>query len=143
MPAVEIYDAIVELLASSWSATPVVYENQTQPPVSAEGAHGLSPWVLVEIEGRSMRQLSMGAGTKPENLWDEQGTAYLHVHVPVGSGSRDARVLADGLTQLFKATESVGAIQFENMSIGSGEIGRDNGKWWSMTVAVDWRNYQG
>ena len=140
MPAVEIYDAIVDLLAPSWSATSVVYENQTQPPASAEGAHGLSPWMLVEIEGRSMRQMTMGAGTKPDNLWEEQGTILFHIHVPAGSGSRDARVLADSLADLFQATEDIGRIQFHDMSVGAGEVGQDNGKWWSMTVTVDWRS---
>ena len=140
MSAVAIYDAVKGLLDAAWSATPVLFENQTQPPPAAETPHGLKAWVLCEIEGRSLSQISMGAGTKPDNLWEEEGTIWLHVHVPAGSGSRAARVLADELAELFRATEEIGAIQFHDMSIGAGQVGQDNGKWWAMTVTINWRS---
>lgn len=140
MPSVEVFDGVQALLTANWTATPVVYENDTQPPKAAETPLGLKPWVLVEIEGSSYFQMTEGAGTKAANLWREEGLIYLHVHVPANTGSRQARQHADALAELFRTTEGIGTqIQYHDMSIGAGMVGQDNGKWWAMTVTVQWR----
>jgi hypothetical protein len=107
-----------------------VFENEDFP-ISGE----VAAFVYVEIFGQMFTQESIGA--PGHNLWRETGTMQLHVFVPNSSGSRDARVYAFALAQLFRET-SVTGMHLGALSIGAGEPGKADGNYFPMSVTLDW-----
>jgi hypothetical protein len=134
-----VYAAIQARLASDWTATPVAYENDVfrvpAPP---------SPWLLVEITGLMTEQVSIGAGSRNANRWREDGQLWLHLFVPVSTGSLTARALLRQAVDLFRGTD-LGAITFMSAHVGVGESaqpdqrGVRDGMWWRLSAAIDWQ----
>lgn len=131
-----VRSALRSFLQANWTATPLVFPNQMLPD-NAEG----QPWVMVRHRGRQYDQASIGAGSRASNLWEEDGTVYLHVFVPSGTGDDAASQYAEDLALLFRTQGELPAagIRFCTMSIGDGEIEEEDGRWWATTVTVDWR----
>jgi hypothetical protein len=127
------FDAIKNRLAEAWTATPVWFENELQELPGDPDA-----FVYAEVFGDSFGQETTGA--PGENLWEEAGTAYLHVFVPAGTGSRLARQHAHDLQQLFRE-QDVGGLKIVEMSLGAGEPGRTFPNYWAMTLTIFWRRY--
>ena len=125
------FQAIKNRLDTGWSATPVWYENEFEEPPSDPDA-----FVYVEVFGDSFGQETTGA--PQENLWEEAGTAYLHVHVPKGTGSMIARQHAHGLQQLFREQDIEG-LKIDEMSLGAGQPGREFPLYWALTLTLFWR----
>ncbi len=130
MATPEAFDAIKETLDFSWSETDIAYENDGfEPPDTQE------PFVYVEVVGDVIEQDTFG--DPGANEWVEEGAVYLHVMVPNGTGSRDARGIAKRLTDLFREVP-IGTMHFERMSIGSGDPGRNFPNFWAMTASIGW-----
>ncbi|MCV9997328.1 phage tail terminator-like protein [Pararhizobium sp. YC-54] len=133
MASPEAYDTIHDYLVAAWSATPLAFENDGfNVPIDPE------PWVLVEIVGNFFEQESIGAETRDANLWREGGQLYAHVMVPRGNGSRQARVFAAQIVDLFRG-EDIGMLTFRDASIGAGEAGDVDGSYYRLTATIDWR----
>lgn len=142
MTTLAVYDALEALLDAEFTACPVVWENQPTPPRDANGNDQLTAWVLVEILGISDRQVSMGAQTKPTNLWQARGEILFHIHAPVGYGPRPALVIADTIATLFRGRDGAAdGIAWMDMSIGGGSVATEDGKWWVTTATVEWQHY--
>ncbi len=122
------FDAIEEVLFNGWAETLVIFENG---PVSDPDTQ--APFVYVEIVGDQLVQDTFGA--PGQNEWVEDGAAYLHVMVPNGTGSREARAIAARLSNLFRE-RPVGTMNFNSMSIGSGSPGRDFPNFFAMTLTI-------
>jgi len=132
MSSTAAYDAIKARL-NSWTTTPVVYED---PFYELPGTP--APFVFVEIFGTSFDQET--AGAPGNNMWREDGVAYLNVMIPSGMSSRDARVIADGLVALFRERQA-GSVRINEMDIGKGEPGAQFAQYWAMTVTLYWHRY--
>lgn len=132
MSSTAAYDAIKSRL-DEWVETDVVYDDPfyVLPDTPA-------PFVFVEIFGTSFDQETMGA--PGNNMWLEHGTAYLHVMIPSGTNSRDARVLADRLLTLFREREAQG-LRITEADIGKGEPGANFANYWAMTATLFWHRY--
>lgn len=111
-----VFAAIHDFLAASWSATPLVFENEDFQKPSPP-----SPWVLAEVSGTSYAQASIGAKTVATNLWREEGLLWMHVMVPAATGSLAARQYAKQLADLFRGRELLaGLLTFREIAIGHG-----------------------
>jgi hypothetical protein len=128
------FTALEDYLRAEWTATPIVFENETSPIADDPAA-----FVFVEIFGDYLAQETFGA--PGENLWREEGEIRAHVLVPNGTGTRVARGYASDLADFFKEVE-VSGIHFRQMSIGAGEPGRDDGNYYRMTLSIDWSRDQ-
>ena len=131
MATPQTFEPIEDFLRSQWTVTPLVFENEdfelTNEPEAV---------VLVEIFGDLMDQASIGAETVAANRWRETGQLSLHVLVPRGGGTRQARKLSRQLYDLFRGQE-IGSIRFGTASIGAGEPGEMDGNYYRMTVTID------
>ncbi|MGE0290270.1 MAG: phage tail terminator-like protein [Bradyrhizobium sp.] len=132
-----VFEAIRTHLTSAWTETPIGWPNEAH---SFEKAS--DPWVLVEYAGTVYGQQSLGAGEQQEeNRWDADGILWMHLFVPVGSGSRNAQGGAKRLAELFRGALLLDdALEFLDAEIGLGEPGADDGKWWRVSVAIGWRH---
>jgi hypothetical protein len=127
------FDAFAGRLAA-WTDTPVVFENdpdQNTPDTPA-------PFVYAEIYGDSYNQETMGA--PQANVWLERGVTYLHVMVPTGWGSRQARVYANDLLYLFREQSIAGMVMTE-MSIGAGKPEQSFGNYFSIAATIFWERH--
>jgi len=126
------YDAFADRL-DDWTATRVVFENPMLPEIGTQ-----ETFVFVEISGSFYNQDT--AGAPGSNMWIEAGVTWMHVMVPDGTGSRDARTYANDLLYLFRE-QAVGNLHMTEMSIGAGEPGQDFPNHWAMTATISWRRY--
>lgn len=137
MASADVYDAIEQHLAALWTATPVVYENQSWPLADQPAA-----FVYVEIFGDYFDQESIGGGPElTDNRWREGGQLLMHVMVPNDTGTRQARLLAKSLIDLFRGQEIAGVV-FRDAAIGAGDPGKEDGNYYRMTASVTWQRDQ-
>lgn len=135
MASAAVYDVIEQRLTALWTATPVVFENMDFPDLAETPA----PFVFVEIYGDVFDQASIGGGAgQASNLWREAGQLLMHVMTPQGTGTRDARLYAKQLVDLFRG-EEVGGVVFRDCAIGAGEAGENDGNYYRMTASVTWQ----
>lgn len=130
MASVEAFDAIHDHLTGSWAETPLMFENDPLPELGDQAY-----FVYVEIFGDEAAQDTFG--DPGHNEWVEEGAAYLHVMVPDGTGSREAREIAGRLARLFREV-GLGTMQFTGISVGNGEPGRSFPNSFAMTVTLAW-----
>lgn len=131
-----VYDATRAFLASSWSETPIQWENENfDPPF--EG------WIAMEMTGTSYAQQSIGADVQAENRWDEEGILWLHCFVPTGTGTSTARRWAKQLADLFRGARLLNDdLEFMDAQIGMGDQGDEVGTTYRISVVIDWRRYE-
>lgn len=130
MATPDAYDAIHDKLEFEWAETPLLFEND---PLVAPATQ--EPFVFVEVVGDMLDQDTFG--DPGGNEWVEEGAAYLHVMVPDGTGSREARAIGKRLTNLFREAP-IGTMHFNAMSIGAGDPGRHFPNFFAMTVTIGW-----
>ena len=124
--------AVEDYLKSSWTTCPLSFENDGYEPPDE------TPWVFVELIGTRWSQDTIGAGPIRDNRFTETGIVMMHVFVKTGIGSGLVRQYATQLADLFRGAELlVGTLWFKDASIGGGGMGSEDGKWWKMTVTVD------
>lgn len=130
--------AIEAHLTTYWTTTPLALEND-----GVDRAEPIAAYVAMEIMGSYYDQQSIGADPQEDNRWDEEGTLYLHVFVPSGTGGQTARGHAKTLVDLFRGTRLLSdqSLEFLSASIGTGERGDDNGNYWRVSVSIDWRRW--
>ncbi len=125
------FDAFENRLKTAWTATALVFENEFAQPLLDAGA----PFVFVEIYGDSYAQETFGA--PQANQFLEEGVTYLHVMTKSGEGSRQARVWANDLLNLFRE-QPIGSLFMPEMSIGAGEPGQDFPGYFSIAATIRW-----
>lgn len=130
------YSAFKTFLDENWTTTPLRYDNAGMSP-ELDGSGNPVPWVLVEVVGNTLDQVSFGAGTAAANRWREQGQLLLYVFVESGSGSLLARQYADDLMAMFRGLELDPDIWCGDMTYGPGAPS-DDGLFWCFPVIVDW-----
>lgn len=90
-------------------------------------------WLSVTATGDILEPIELGAGA-----WQEEGRLFVHVLAPAGSGSEDARALAKGVANVYRALGPREVVYF-GASIGSGLVSDETGRWWGLTVTINWR----
>ncbi|MDR6953787.1 hypothetical protein J2X65_003150 [Ancylobacter sp. 3268] len=128
-----VYQAIRDALIAGWTVTQIAFENEDFQKPSPP-----APWIMLEVTGSFYGQQSIG--DPADNRWDADGVLWLHVFVPVGTGSSTARGYAKTLADLFRGRQLLNeTLEFLDASIGLGEPGDDSGNWWRLSVSIDWR----
>ncbi|MGN6304832.1 MAG: hypothetical protein ACTHNH_08455 [Mesorhizobium sp.] len=126
------FKTVLEAYAAGAGALPVRYENEfVQDLLDA----GTPAWVYVEVWGDRYYQDTQGA--PGANVWAEDGTTNIHVMVPSGDGSSDARGHCVTLMNLFRE-KPVSSIFMPEMSVGAGQPGRDFPNYYAMTLTISW-----
>lgn len=120
-------DARAKILAAELGV-PIAWPNKTFTRPAPPG-----PWLSVDITSFVLDPIELG-GT----VWQEEGTLYVDVFVPAGSGSDAARQLAKTVSNLFRGQYG-GPVVYNGGSIGNGSIAEPDGMWWLITVTVQWR----
>lgn len=131
MTTATAYNAIRAHLVSSWTATPLAWDNETfDTPEDAA-------FVMVQMTGDLWDQQSIGAGDRLQNRWEEEGELLLSVIVPAGTGTATARQHAEALANIFRGLQ-LGDIEFRDISIGLGVAAEDRGPWWLLPIRINW-----
>ncbi len=132
-----VYQAVKNFVTSTWTECPVYWENENYDPAEQ------SVWMAVEISGTSYAQESIGAENQGDNRYDEDGILWIHVFVPSGTGSLDARRVAKAAADLFRGARLLGDdLEFMDASIGLGDQGDDEGTTFRISVSIDWRHFE-
>jgi hypothetical protein len=130
--AFSAFAGVLDTYAGGSGALPVRYENEfVQDLLDAE----TPAWVYVEVWGDRYYQDTQGA--PGANVWAEDGTTNIHVLVPSGEGSADARANCVTLMNLFRE-KPVNGLFMPEMSIGAGQPGRDFPNYFAMTLTISW-----
>jgi hypothetical protein len=144
MAADAVYDAIKTYLTANQSsltdpdtsdAVTIRFENESfdlpNPP---------KPFVSVALTSSVYGQQTIGASLQAQNRWDERGHLWLAVFAQTGSGVSRARHLAKQLADLFRGTTLLsGSLEFMDSFIGEGEPGAEDGNWYKLPLAIEWR----
>jgi hypothetical protein len=129
----QVYDAIRAHLTANYAATALYFENEIGDAPSV-------PWALVEFSTGVYSQQSIGAGSQAQNRWDEEGSFFVHIMVPAMSGVREAFSYSAILADLFRGTQLLGELlEFDDVVVGYGGRGDDEGNWYRVSVNVGWR----
>lgn len=122
------FDNAVTLLTAASLGYPMSVPNTTfvrpEPP---------APWFRVDSVSHSLAPIELGGGG-----WQEEGTLYIDVFVPLGSGYSTARTLAKAITNVFRQAP-LGDVHYMSTAIGTGGVIQPNGNWWCLTVSVDFK----
>lgn len=131
MTTATAFSAIRAHLEAQWTTTPLAWDNEAfDTPDNA-------PFVMVQMTGDLWDQQSMGAATRLQNRWEEEGELMLSVIVPAGTGTLLARQHAEALANIFRGLQ-LGEIEFRDISIGLGVLPEDRGPWWLLPVRINW-----
>jgi len=90
-------------------------------------------WIAVDMSGGLSEPLELGGG-----VWQERGRLWMHCFAPTGTGTADLRALAKAAADLFRGLPS-GPVVYESAEIGMGEPGDDDGRYWRISVSVEYR----
>lgn len=93
----------------------------------------VGPWLRVECTSHTLLPIELNGGA-----WQEQGTAFIEVFVPGGSGTGAARTIAKAVSNVFRGLPPEDVVYLGG-SIGAGSVTETDGMWWCLTVTVDWR----
>jgi len=130
------YNAAYALLGDSFLAAdnlstvtvPLLWPNQPyQEPQSG-------PWIQVEMAGNDLSPVSTGNGL----VWRETGQIWLHCFTPARRGDILARAILRQIGQLIRRRIPIQDLTATAMNVGMGEQGEDTGKWWRISMCVDW-----
>ena len=90
-------------------------------------------WAAVQMTGYTLAPIEVGAG-----VWQETGTLYVHIMTPAGWGTDAARALGKTVANTFRGLPGA-PIVYMRASIGDSAAEDEDGAWWRLTVAIDWR----
>lgn len=110
-------------------AANVAWQNE---PFQEPAGDPAPPWLAVECVGHVLQPVELGGG-----VWQEEGTLYVHVMVPAGSGTDTARTLAKQVANVFRGLGPRQVI-YRGASIGNSAPTDPQGIWWGLTVTVEW-----
>lgn len=127
-------DAIRARFKTSWTTTPIAWENMPFDPESPGGSFQAGgPWVFFEVLGGGEELASIGdAGGA--SLYRQAGLIYAHIFVPTKSGVGDVDQYRTAIAALFRG-KLFNGVQCMAPSYSEGEAD-DKGKWYRKTVSI-------
>jgi hypothetical protein len=92
-----------------------------------------APWLDLEISANSSETIELGGA-----IWNEEGTIWLHVMVPVGTGIATGLALRKGLANAFRGvTDSVVGLVYRNeMAMDPAGPATDDGVYRPLTLLI-------
>ncbi len=134
-----VYSAVRDYLDANWTSTPIKWENETfEAPAITAYPDPPAAFLVVEMAGDSYRQASIGSGAPSAERWVETGAILIYSLVQAGSSSLVARQNATSIADMLRGIILPGTIRIENMSIGDGGPGDEDGSWWQILLRVNW-----
>lgn len=103
------------------------------PNVTFKKPNPVAPWLAVECTSHTLDPVELSGG-----VWQEEGTLYVDVFVPAGTGTDTARTIAKNVSNIFRGQYG-GPVIYNGGSIGNGSIAESDGMWWVITVTMQWR----
>jgi hypothetical protein len=116
------------------AANVIAADRIAYPNVPFQNPEPPGTFIVLEHTGNVLEPIELG----PTAVWQEEGQGYVHILVPTGTGTDDARVLAKNVANVFRGLPAAD-IQYLGASIGSGQAADPDGMWWRITVTIDWR----
>jgi hypothetical protein len=91
------------------------------------------PWLDLEVSANSSETIELGG-----RIWNEEGTIWLHVMVPVGTGIATGLALRKGLANAFRGvTDSVVGLVYRNeMAMDPAGPATDDGVYRPLTLLI-------
>jgi hypothetical protein len=129
MSSPEAFQAVKDLIEAEFLDYPVVWPNEHSPTDSS------LPWVYIDVTGVATRRIELGIGA-----YEETGLIWLHIYVPVGTGTLEARTIARTLSRIFLLARD-SPVRFGHQSAAQGSPGDDDGVLWRQTMTVEY-SYQ-
>ena len=149
MAADAVYDAIKDHLSTAANVAALADATTGLVPLfrfeneAFEKPEPPAPWIAVALTGVLYGQQSIGASTQADNRWDETGHLWLPVFVPVGTGASRARQLAKLLANIFRGLLLLDdTLEFMDAFIGEGQPAPEEGNWFQLDVAIEWRRVE-
>ena len=136
MPSLAIYDAVRQLVTTSFVECPVVWENEEYRP-----GQDIALYVMAEFIGTYYSRESIGSGDPMSERYDEGGYVIFNILARRGKGSRDAHRIGRMIADLFRGRRLLPdeSLEFLDASIGGGEKADVEGAWWMMPVEIEFR----
>jgi hypothetical protein len=122
------FTAVREMLEAQWSGAALVWPNE-----GLEVADSSMPWIYMDMSGNDMAAMELG----PTAAYAERGVIFAHLMCPVGTGTLELRAIAKQLSNLFRQANIPG-MTFGRQSLGSGEIGDDDGLWFRQSFTCEY-----
>jgi hypothetical protein len=129
MSSPEVFTTVRDLIEQNFDLCPVVFPNEESATDSS------MPWVYVDVSGSLTRRIELGIGAT-----EEVGVIWLHIFVPVGTGTLEARTISKTLSRLFISARD-SPVTFGDQSAAQGQKGDDDGMFWLQTMTVNY-SYQ-
>src|SRR3954467_3373536 len=92
-----------------------------------------APWLSVQAESRTLDPIEI-----PARSWSEEGTFYIDVSVPAGTGTDLARTIAKNVANIVRGLGPRDVVYLGG-AVSNGGVGEEDGLWWTMTVSIDFR----
>lgn len=92
-----------------------------------------APWLDIEVSAQASTAIELGGG-----VWDEQGTIWLHLMIPVGAGMRDGLVMRKALANSFRGiTDAAVGLAYRNdMAMDPMGPGSDDGVYRRLSLLI-------
>lgn len=92
----------------------------------------LPPFLAVEIEADGAEPIELGGAT-----WDEQGTLWLHLLIPTGSGITEGGQIRKALADAFRGRPG-GALLWSRYRFPPGGQDENSGNWYRLSLGVEY-----
>lgn len=121
------YDDAVALLEGANLGFPIAYPNLPfKPPTT-------SLWLAFSMTSDSIDMIELNGGA-----WQEEGVVQVLVIVPTATGSRQARLVAKQVSDIYRNLGPRNVVYYSG-SIGESSQDVPNGNFWAMGVTVNYR----
>lgn len=120
-------DARTKIIAANLGV-PIAWPNTT-----FKKPNPVALWLHVDSTSHTLDPVELSGG-----VWQEEGTLYVDVFAPTGTGTDAARALAKSVSNIFRGQYG-GPVIYLGGSIGNGSVAETDGMWWVITVTVQWR----
>jgi len=133
MSSKQVRDLVKAHLAASWTATPIHgEENEFEEPPST-----LDPWMTYGF--LSSGEIKRSIGAPGSNCFTEEGTLFVTVYVPSGTGSNVALGHAEALRVMMRGLTLSGGLRFTTIdppeTTFPSRVQSSVGNWFGYSVA--------
>lgn len=123
-------DMLPRILAAAASlGLPVLMPNED----AGERPNPPAPWIDLEVSANSSETIELGG-----RIWNEEGTIWIHVMVPVGTGIATGLALRKGMANAFRVVPDpiMGLVYRNEMAMDPAGPATDDGVYRPLTLLV-------
>lgn len=126
-----VWDDVLPRVVAAATAAGLIIEvpNEDAGPRPSPPA----PWLDIEVAAESAAPMEMGA-----HIWEERGSIFLHVMIPLGTGIRDGLVARKALSVAFRDVTGTpnGLVYRTGQSFDPMGPGSDDGVYRRLTLII-------